>query len=625
MHIRAPRQVGWLCGPALAAFYHLLSFTSPMLLAVCCLFLLSGPSEAVVTTFGSVTPIPPAEGGSVQSLTIGTPETQSAPFGIVTVDGATQLESGTAMIGTRPGYLGTLNVTQPGSRFISSNPLSVGMGGVGDLNITDGGSVVAGGLLLGRQIGIGVVNVSGEGSLLVNQFGPMLVSRLGSRLIVSEGGRLVSTNSDAEVSGLMRVQGDGSILQNLNGGLFLSGGELQISDGGQVLISEFTLISSVNSFPAGAIGRVTVSGPNSLWSVQGSVQLIDGYIRVENEGQAIVGQQLDVEQAGSVYLDGGTIITSRVENRGLISGGGRIAVREGLSLINQESGIIQIGHGESLTIHGGFQNSGSISVQGGVLDIASIQPRGRTENGNIAVENGEVRFRSGFNGSRGGGLTFLGGANRVFGQVTNVDTLLTGDSRTVFHNDLSGAINVTAGSTLTVLGELQFLGDESHLNASESVTPVTVSEFAHLQGSLAVSLVDDTEVAHGDRFTLVAAMQGITGQFQQVTFPQTQDVMWQLDYQQNSLDLVAGIPGDYSGNGVVDAADYTVWRDSVATQSLQADGNNDGRVNAEDYLTWRTNFGQSIVALAESRSVPEPSGLVLAMLSLCVVVRRRLP
>jgi CSLREA domain-containing protein len=59
--------------------------------------------------------------------------------------------------------------------------------------------------------------------------------------------------------------------------------------------------------------------------------------------------------------------------------------------------------------------------------------------------------------------------------------------------------------------------------------------------------------------------------------------------------------GDYNHNGVVDAADYTVWRDTLGqhpTAYSKADGNGDGTINAQDYDVWRNNFGH----------VPNPGG-----------------
>lgn len=80
---------------------------------------------------------------------------------------------------------------------------------------------------------------------------------------------------------------------------------------------------------------------------------------------------------------------------------------------------------------------------------------------------------------------------------------------------------------------------------------------------------------------------------------------------------VAVLQGDYSGNQVVDAADYTIWRDSLGQQGadLAADGNGDNRVNNADYALWKTDFGETSGAGAgaiDAVTVPEPaSGLLL--------------
>jgi hypothetical protein len=54
------------------------------------------------------------------------------------------------------------------------------------------------------------------------------------------------------------------------------------------------------------------------------------------------------------------------------------------------------------------------------------------------------------------------------------------------------------------------------------------------------------------------------------------------------------LTGDYNFNGVVDAADYVVWRKTLnSTTDLRADGNGDGVVNQEDWQVWRANFGRT--------------------------------
>jgi hypothetical protein len=80
------------------------------------------------------------------------------------------------------------------------------------------------------------------------------------------------------------------------------------------------------------------------------------------------------------------------------------------------------------------------------------------------------------------------------------------------------------------------------------------------------------------------------------------------------------LAGDYNGDGVVDAADYTVWRDTLGhsvTPGTGADGDNDGVIGPGDYTVWKNNFGQAVGSGSGSRSgtVPEPSSLVLLIMA----------
>ncbi|MEM7315692.1 MAG: G8 domain-containing protein, partial [Planctomycetota bacterium] len=57
-----------------------------------------------------------------------------------------------------------------------------------------------------------------------------------------------------------------------------------------------------------------------------------------------------------------------------------------------------------------------------------------------------------------------------------------------------------------------------------------------------------------------------------------------------------GLPGDFNHNYVVDAADYTVWRDNLGAADESAlNGNGDGMngVDMADFFLWRDNFGES--------------------------------
>ncbi|HEX4413062.1 MAG TPA: matrixin family metalloprotease [Lacipirellulaceae bacterium] len=92
------------------------------------------------------------------------------------------------------------------------------------------------------------------------------------------------------------------------------------------------------------------------------------------------------------------------------------------------------------------------------------------------------------------------------------------------------------------------------------------------------------------------------------------------------LTATAMLPGDYNRDGVVNAADYAVWRNSLG-QSLAAgtgaDGNGDGLVNQADYDLWRNHFGDTLgggSALgSQIAAVPEPSPVAFGLFLMATI------
>ena len=64
--------------------------------------------------------------------------------------------------------------------------------------------------------------------------------------------------------------------------------------------------------------------------------------------------------------------------------------------------------------------------------------------------------------------------------------------------------------------------------------------------------------------------------------------------------VTTGVPGDYNGNGVVDAADYVLWRKGGP---LQNEVHDPGTVSAEDYTEWRAPLWQYSGSGARSGAV----------------------
>ena len=85
-------------------------------------------------------------------------------------------------------------------------------------------------------------------------------------------------------------------------------------------------------------------------------------------------------------------------------------------------------------------------------------------------------------------------------------------------------------------------------------------------------------------------------------------------------------PGDFNDDGIVDMADYVLWRNNLgaSTESaLNNNGNGTGGVTVADYTVWKTNFGTSYSTGSISAiQVPEPSagGIAVLILGAAVVV-----
>jgi PEP-CTERM motif len=90
----------------------------------------------------------------------------------------------------------------------------------------------------------------------------------------------------------------------------------------------------------------------------------------------------------------------------------------------------------------------------------------------------------------------------------------------------------------------------------------------------------------------------------------------------------ASLPGDYNDNGVIDAADYAVWRDALENGGTLVNDPTPSSVDESDFLYWRDHFGQSLgggagsarrggsstAASPSQAAVPEPNTLAM----LCV-------
>ena len=90
---------------------------------------------------------------------------------------------------------------------------------------------------------------------------------------------------------------------------------------------------------------------------------------------------------------------------------------------------------------------------------------------------------------------------------------------------------------------------------------------------------------------------------------------WREDYGGVDTFSFGGEPGDFNGDGLFNSADYAAWRNALATQDLMADADGDNDVDADDLAIWRDNFGSITTAVA-AVAVPEPTSLVFCCFAL---------
>ena len=147
------------------------------------------------------------------------------------------------------------------------------------------------------------------------------------------------------------------------------------------------------------------------------------------------------------------------------------------------------------------------------------------------------------------------------------------------------------------------------------------------------SFVDDVEILR-DSITMDSTGFGIIGppadSFDYVGFRNSSgDYDYAID--NFMLEVIGsnepgGVLGDYNGNGTVDAADYTLWRDNLGSTTPLANGTG-GTVGQADYELWKENFGDTSGAGASlgPGAVPEPAAAAIVVIGalLATGTRRR--
>lgn len=91
----------------------------------------------------------------------------------------------------------------------------------------------------------------------------------------------------------------------------------------------------------------------------------------------------------------------------------------------------------------------------------------------------------------------------------------------------------------------------------------------------------------------------------------------------NDLQLSAVLPGDFNGDGSVDADDLGLWKSSFGA-SAGGDADGDGDTDGSDFILWQRGVGVSAASGFVATPAPEPAaGLLMAIGAAALGARRR--
>jgi hypothetical protein len=222
-------------------------------------------------------------------------------------------------------------------------------------------------------------------------------------------------------------------------------------------------------------------------------------------------------------------------------------------------------------------------------------------------------------------VTYVGTglANTLVLQVDPTDGKARIVNDSVFDNIRMDGYQVASvsGSLLTTWNSLQ---DQAIAGWEE--TPATTGLLAELNPSgTSTANAGQTLATMTGLFRTAGGVQDLTFQFRMPGTPTGNVLNGVVRYAPFSSGGV--LVGDYNSNGVVDAADYVVWRDRLGQNVAlpNRDQNNNGPISNADYNSWRSNFGRTNLGSSSlsSSTVPEPSALAMLLLSMLFLVVAR--
>ncbi len=384
--------------------------------------------------------------------------------------------------------------------------------------------------------------------------------------------------------------------------------------------AQFQLGNGIASFHIAAGGEVKING---LANANTQSTFNDGALRFEesagNNLTVTFDSPVRLQTTSKIYVtapDTTAVLTQELRGdgtAGLTKGG---------------SGVLRL----ATTSPNGNPYAGTTVVSNGALAVDNtVATASGVGSGNLNVTNGAILGGTGFIGTSAAasnvaltasilspgeltGTTAAGGLTTAPGLLT-IRGNLTFDAASSLNVDLTGA---TAGSQYDQISEhgtVTLAGAALNLNLG-AFTPTGSETFTLIDnaGAQAVSGVFGTINGVAGSYTEGAAVTVGSSTFH-ITYAGGAN---HNDVQLIGGSVPTGVPGDFNGNGVVDMADYVLWRNGGPLQNEISDT---GVVTAQDYLDWRAHFGNtsgSGSSLGQSTSVPEPGSICLLLIGTVV-------
>jgi autotransporter-associated beta strand protein len=307
-----------------------------------------------------------------------------------------------------------------------------------------------------------------------------------------------------------------------------------------------------------------------------------------NTGEGFFGQIL--LQEGSIRTINSTVTLSTVSGI-TVSAGGQLQLADNAAVPVSDYNLAS---GAVLNINGD-----------GTLAVGSSGPQGALRFGIATAHtmtfHNPVVLQSNSTISEGG----LGAEGVLDNVVSGAFTLTKqGDGKLTITNPASGwggdtrilSGPTTGISTLSITNPILATGKDVYVSATRTALDLNFS---------------GTNTVHAlylDNSAQAAGTYGAVGS----SDPNDIEVAWITGTGQLivSTQPTPGVPGDFNNNGVVDAADYVLWRKGG---NLQNEISAPGTVNGQDYLDWKGRFGAisgSGTSLGGS-TIPEPAAWIL--------------